>query len=327
MSAPRRVVIAGASFPDCSAAIEVLQDADADADVVDATKLSTAETTELLPGTDALITDYYPVDAEAIGRLAGCKIICRLGVGVDKIDVQAAAQAGIPVAYVPDYCQGELADHALALLLAVTRRIVRYDADVRAGTWDYNVPGVFRLAERTLGLVGFGAIARRLAERARPIGLTIAATDPYLPADAIREAGVEPVGFEQLLGEADIVSVHAPLTPETAGLIGASELDRMKETAILINTARGELVDGKALAAALASGSIAAAGLDVLSPEPPTADDPLLALDNVVVTPHAAHYSEESLLQVQRDGANEVIRAFRGEPLRHPVNGVGTDAS
>ena len=321
MSTRDRVVIAGASFPDCSAATAVLESAGAD--VVDATRLSAAETGELLPAADGLMTDYFPVDSATIDRLARCRIICRLGVGLDKVDVDAATRAKIPVAYVPDYCRGELADHGLALILALTRRIVHYDRSVREGSWDYNVPGVFRLAGRTLGLVGFGAIARALAERVRPLGMSVVAADPYVSDDAVRAAGAEPATLEGLLASADIVSIHAPLTPETSKLIGRNELDQMKETALLVNTARGGLVDHDALADALAAGSIAGAGLDVLNPEPPAAEHPLLALHNVVITPHAGHYSEESVIQVQEDGAREVARALRGEPLRHLVNGVG----
>ncbi|MGI9659256.1 MAG: C-terminal binding protein [Gaiellaceae bacterium] len=319
-----RVVIAGASFPDCSAAIEELSSINAAA--VDATRMSTRETLELLPSADALMTDYFPVDAAAIDRLERCQIICRLGVGLDKVDIEAATRAAIQVAYVPDYCRGELADHGLALLLAVSRRIVAYDASVRAGSWDYNVPGVVRLEGRTLGLVGFGAIARRLAERVRPLGMNVLAADPYVSDEDVRAAGSEPAGLERVLAEADVVSLHAPLTPETTHLVGPDELDQMKKTAILINTARGGLVDQDALVAALASGSIAGAGLDVLRPEPPSRDDPLLELDNVVLTPHAGHYSEESVLQVQQDGAREVVRALTGKPLKHAVNRIATNA-
>jgi len=322
MSSGARVVIAGASFPDCSAAIDLLRES-IDADVADATRLSTAEIIELLPAADALMTDYFPVNAAAIDQLKRCQIICRLGVGVDKIDVAAATRAQIPVTYVPDYCRGELADHALALLLAVARRIVHYDRAVRSGTWDYNVPGVFRLAERTLGLVGFGAIARRLAERVRPLGMHVVASDPYVSDADVEAAGVEVLPLDDLLASSDVVSLHAPLTEETASLIGAAELERMKSSAILINTARGGLVDHNALVAALASGAIAGAGLDVLAPEPPATDDALLSFDNVVVTPHAGHYSEESVLQVQRDGAHEVMRALAGQPLKHVVTGLG----
>ena len=325
MSGGPRVVIAGASFPDCSEAIDLLRNS-IDADVADATRLSGAEIVELLPAADALMTDYFPVDAAAVDRLERCRIICRLGVGVDKIDVEAATRAQIPVTYVPDYCRGELADHSLALLLAVTRRIVHYDRAVRAGGWDYNVPGVFRLADRSLGLAGFGAIARRLAERVRPLGMKIMASDPYVTDADVQAAGAEAIPLDRLLAEADVVSVHAPLTEETAGLIGSAELEQMKSTAILINTARGGLVDQDALVAALVEGSTAGAGLDVLAPEPPASDHPLFSLDNVVVTPHAGHYSEESVLQVQRDGAHEVMRALAGKPLKHVVNGLGASA-
>jgi len=321
MSSPSRVVIAGATFPDSSAAIEVLETINAD--VLDATSLPTEETIALLPEANALITDYFPVDATMIDTLGRCRIISRLGVGVDKIDVEAATRAGIAVAYVPDYCRGELADHALALMLSLARRIVVYDRAARDGSWDYNLPNVTRLAGRTLGLVGFGAIARAVAERARPIGLRILVSDPYVPDAQLVGAGVEPSDLPRLLDSSDIVSLHAPLTPETTKLIGAEQLAAMKETAILINTARGGLIDEVSLADALKSGSIAGAGLDVLSPEPPAPDNPLLTLENVVVTPHAGHYSLESVLQVQRDGASEVVRALTGKPLLHPVNDVG----
>jgi D-3-phosphoglycerate dehydrogenase / 2-oxoglutarate reductase len=314
-----KVVVAGAGFPTLDAEQRVLSEIGAE--VVDARRLGDAETLGLCRPADAIMTDYFRVDADVIRQLERCRVICQYGVGLDQLDVDAATIAGILVTHTPEYCVDELADHTLALLLAVARKIVHFDREVRAGTWDYNLtPPMHRLRGRTLGLVGFGRVGRAVAERARPLGLRVLASDPYVTDADIESAGAESAGLERLLKEADIISLHAPLTDQTRGLIGAAELATLKAGAILINTARGGLVDEASMLTALEEGRLAGAGLDVLAREPPDPDDPLLACENVVLTPHAGFLSEESLIAVQTQAAEEVRLALEGRIPRHAVN-------
>jgi D-3-phosphoglycerate dehydrogenase len=312
-----RVVVAGVSFPSLDPERQVL--ARVGAEVVEAR--GTVEALTLARGADALLTDYFPVTADVVAEIRGCRVVCQYGVGLDGIDIEAATAAGIVVTHTPSYCVDELADHTLALLLAVARKVALYDRSVRKGDWDYNIgPPMRSLRGRTLGLVGFGRAARALVQRTSPLGLRSLAYDPLIAAAEIASAGAEPATLARVLAESDIVSLHAPLTSDTHGLLGAAELAAMKPGSIVVNTARGGLVDEQALAVALGEGRLAGAGLDVLATEPPSADHPLLALDNVVLTPHAAFLSVESLDRVQREAAEEVARVLIGEQPRHAVN-------
>ncbi len=270
---------------------------------------------------DAVLNCYAKMTARVIEGLKRCKIIARYGIGVDNVDLVAATRAGILVTNVPDYCIDEVSDHALALLLSLARRIVLADGAVRAGAWDVVAhAGIRRLCGQTLGLVGFGKIAIAVAAKAQSFGLRVLACDPYLDSKAMAPHGVQAVDFDGLLAESDAVSIHVPLSPETRNLIGARELARMKPTAFLINTSRGGIVDELALAEALKAGRIGGAALDVLSAEPPPPDHPLRKLPNVILTPHLAFYSRESVIELQTKAAEEVARALKGEPPRSPVN-------
>jgi len=278
---------------------------------------------ELVPAVgdaDGLLVCYAPVTRRVIEAAPRCRVIARYGIGLDNIDLDAAAERGIVVTNVPDYCVDEVSDHALALLLACARRIVELHERVRSGRWDARdaVP-IHRLRGRVLGLVGLGKIPRALAGKAQALGLEVIAADPYVDAEAMKALGVRKVELAQLLAESDFVSVHAPLLPETRGLIGADALRRMKPTAYLINTARGPIVDEGALARALQEGWIAGAALDVLASEPPGPGHPLRGVDRVLLTPHVAFYSEESLQELQRKAAEEVARVLTGQPPRYAV--------
>jgi D-3-phosphoglycerate dehydrogenase len=214
-----------------------------------------------------------------------------------------------------------VSDHALALILSLARGVTLLDRKVRSGSWTpTDARPLHRLRGRTLGLVGFGRIARALASKMAAIGFRIVTTDPFVPGEVVREAGAEPMTLEELLTAADVVSIHAPLTAESRHLIGAAELSLMKPGALLVNTSRGPLVDLDALRAALAEDRLGGVGLDVLEVEPPAVDDPLLHRDDVIVTPHAAFYSEESLRELQRKAVEQVIEALAGRTPPYAVN-------
>ncbi len=275
-------------------------------------------------GADAdalLVSTREAITRRVLEHLPRTKVISRYGVGLDNVDLDAAADQGIVVTHYPGYCTSEVADHALALILALNRRIVEQDRSLREGAWVQHGPAtrtilrgpIQPLREQTLGIVGFGRIGKAVAERARPFGLTMLAADPYLEPEAIAAHGVEPVGLPELLARSDIVTLHCPLTPETRGIIGAGELARMKPTAVLVNTARGPLIDLAALAAALERGAIAGAALDVVDPEPLPADSPFYQMPNVILTPHSAYYSERSVDVVRRETLNAALAVLRGK--------------
>lgn len=290
-------------------------------ELIDAGGLGRAEVRHLCRHADVIVTDTTPVGADLIAEAGRCRLICEFGVGIDNIDVAAATAAGMYVSRVPAYCVEELAEHALALVLASTRGIVRFHDGVRRGLWDHRQAGrLYRTRGRTLGIVGLGHVGAALAARAAPLGYRILATDPAADAHARRDLPIEPVALPRLLAEADVVSLHAPLTPATRGLIDADGLASMKPTAYLVNTARGGLVDQPALLAALRAGRIAGAALDVLATEPPRDGEALLDLPNVIVTPHAGFYSEESMRDLVDGVFTEVRAVLRGESPRNAVN-------
>jgi D-3-phosphoglycerate dehydrogenase len=269
---------------------------------------------------DALLNTYAgPITAEVMARMPRCRIIARYGIGVDTIDLEAATAAGIIVTNNPTYCIDEVADHTMALLLACARKVALYDRLVRAGRWEVP-PGkpMFRLAGRTLGLVGFGNIARAVAGRAAAFGMRVLYADPFVRAGQFAVPG-EKAELAELLGEADFVSVHPPLVPETRGLMNDEAFARMKPTAFLVNCARGPIVDTPALVRALDAGQIAGCALDTTDPEPLPDPHPLRGRDNVLITPHAAWYSEQALVGLQAGAPGEVRRVLTGQ---WPVNVV-----
>jgi D-3-phosphoglycerate dehydrogenase len=290
--------------------------AEVDATVVVEAMGSTAALVEAARehGADAVVTPVgTPVTATALDRLPDVRVVARSAVGVGDVDVAAAAERGVTVVHAPDYCVSEVATHALALLLSCVRAVPEYDRTVHAGEWPRTPPSrSLARFEGTLGLLAFGRIARRVARFASGFDLDVVACDPYVDEGAMADRGVERVGFEGLLDRADYLSVHAPDTPETRGLLDADALARL-DGAVLVNTGRGVVVDEAAVAGALEDGSLAAAGLDVLGEEPPPPDSPLLGREDVVLTPHAAWYSEDSIADVNEQVARDVARALRGE--------------
>jgi D-3-phosphoglycerate dehydrogenase len=280
-----------------------------------------SEVIEAAREADGILVQYAPISRAVIDSLRRCRVIARYGIGVDMIDLEAAARRGIWVVNVPDYCVEEVSDHAVALMLSSLRRLPRLDAAVRRGLWDASLAGpVLRVRDCTVGLVGLGKTARRVAAKLSGFGCRLLAHDPYPDLQAVGGLGVELVGLDELLASSDLVSLHAPLTPATRHLIDEHRLRRMKATAFLVNTSRGTLIDEKALCLALQQGWIAGAALDVAEREPRTLDDPLLGFDSVLFTPHAAFYSADSTKELQRRTARGVAEVLRGERPLHAVN-------
>ncbi|HVY57101.1 MAG TPA: C-terminal binding protein [Xanthobacteraceae bacterium] len=269
---------------------------------------------------DGILVTYAKLPGDLLRQLTRCKAIGRFGLGVDNIDVPAARERGIVVTYVPDYCLQEVSDHAMALLLALARKIPFSNKLVQSGRWEMPaVVPIRRLEGSVLGLVGFGNIPRAVAPKAKAFGLRVVTHDPYVSPDVLASAGVEGVSFDRLLEMSDFVSVHAPLLPTTRGLLNAQAFAKMKKGALVINTARGPLIDEQALLAALDSGHLGGAALDVVAVEPLAKDSPLLGRDNVILTPHTAFYSVEALNELQTKCASDVARVLSGEPPVYPV--------
>ena len=281
------------------------------------------ELLRLAPEADAIMTCFARVSSDVVLAATRLQVIGRYGVGVDNIAVKTASERGVIVANVPSYCVDEVAEHTIALLFALARRITRYNTAVRSGNWALatGMP-IHRLVGKSLGIIGFGRIGRAVAERGRALGLRVMAFDPRAPDRAFTSRTVERSNLDDLLSEADIVSLHTPLTPETHYLIDSKRLGQMKPTAILINTSRGGVIDLEALERALKSGVIAGAGLDVFEPETLAQDHPILSFDSVIATPHVAFYSEESIGHLQRLAAENVAAVFDG---RLPASIVNPD--
>lgn len=278
---------------------------------------------------DALVvSSREAVPRSAIEQLNKCQVIVRMSVGIDHVDLEAASDHGIVVSHCPDYCTSEVADHAMALILALNRRIVEVNEDLHKGAWidrSYHTQQILRgpmppLRELTLGIVGLGRIGQSVARRAAPFGLRLIAADPYADRASAAALGVELVTLDELASQADIITLHCPLTPETRGMIDAAFFDKVKPSAALVNTARGGIVNMDDIVAALSDGRLAAAGLDVVDPEPLPSTSPLYSLPNVILTPHDAYYSERSRVQVRVDTLNAALTVLRGMYPRTVAN-------
>ncbi|PPE51099.1 C-terminal binding protein [Escherichia coli] len=316
----KKIVVIEPGYLNYSAEENILQDWDPQFVVVPA-NASLEEKLRQVSNADAIMVREATVSRPMIEAMQQCRVIVRYGVGVDNIDSQAAKEKGIYVANVPDYGSEDVAEHALALLLAATRRIATRNRDVRDGQWGIGQrEPMFRLAGKILGVVGFGRISRCFVQKASGIGFKrILVVDPLLTDKQASQAGVTRVNLDTLCREADFISLHAPLTPDTHHLIGEAELAKMKPSAVLVNTSRGGFIDEQALINALLQQRIFAAGLDVFESEPLSAKSPLLQMDNTLCTDHTAWFTEESVVELQSKAAHEVRRAFEGE---HPLNWV-----
>jgi len=312
------VAVADSVFPNLDVARQVVGGIGADLQL--ATDASPESILRVAAPADALLVTYAKITADMIGQMKRCRIISRFGIGVDNVDLDAATAAGIVVTKVPDYCIDEVSDHAMALLLALVRKIPSSNAQVHAGRWEMKaVVPVHRLRGGVLGLVGFGRIPQLVAPKAKAFGVRVIVYDPFVPADVLARERVEQVDFDELLAQSDYISIHTPLLPETKNLFSTGAFSKMKPGAYLINTARGPIVDEQALARALDAGQLAGAALDVMPQEPP-AGSPLLGRENVIITPHTSFYSEESLQELQKKAAEEVVAVLTGKRPRNPVN-------
>ena len=278
----------------------------------------------LVADADAVITQFAPVNASVIAAMQNAKVIVRYGIGVDNVDLESARQRGIPVCNVPDYCIDEVADHTLAFMLSVTRQVVQNTLYIRDGKWGLatGLDPLRTMRDQTVGIVGFGRIGREVAARLAPFKSRRLVFDPVLAPETIREHGCEAVTLEELLAESDIVSLHCPSSAQTRKLLNADSNRAMKKGAIVINLARGDLIDTQALISALESGHLAGAALDVCDPEPIPADSPLRSMPNVITASHIASASPKSVRTLRLTAARIAAMAVNGEQLPNVVNGV-----
>jgi len=312
------VAVADSPFPTLDPAKKALERVNAEIRVSKSASLD--DILEVARDADGILVCYAKLTPDFLRQLKRCKVIGRTGLGVDNIDLPTAKEKGITVTYVPDYCLAEVSDHAMALLLSLARKIPLSNKLVQAGRWEMPaVVPIYRLEGRVLGLVGLGNIPRAMVPKAQAFGLKVITYDPYVSPEHLKALNVESVSFDELLARSDFISVHAPLLPETRGLLNAEAFAKAKKGVMIVNTARGPLIDEKALAAALDSGQVGGAALDVLEVEPPPAGNPLAGRDNVILTPHTAFYSVDALEELQSKAAGDVARVLAGEQPVYPV--------
>lgn len=279
------------------------------------------EIIRIAEGADALCSIHAPVTRKVVETLTECKIISMSAVGYNSIDVEAVTEAGILLVHCPDYCVEEAANHTLALILSCARGLFLFNLGIREQIWDYQSAGILtRISTTTLGLIGFGKIAKAVAQRAKSFQMNVQAFDPHADDSVFKQFGVTRVSMEELLSTSDFISIHAPLNTTTEHMISNRQLSQMKSSAFIINTSRGRIVDEEALIRALANGTIRGAALDALSQEPPDFSSPLFNLGNVLITPHASFYSEESVEEVRTRSAGAIVDVFRGILPDHIVN-------
>ena len=324
---PKHVVITDYTFDDVAIETRVLEPLGCRITALKAGKGQ--ELIDAVQDADAVITQFAPVTAAVIGAMQQCRVIVRYGIGVDNVDLAAAAARKIPVCNIPDYCIDEVADHTIALILCATRQIVPCSNVIMAGQWKCPVTldALHALKDMTVGLIGFGRIGREVAARLQPFKCRIQVFDPLASGDAVRAAGCLPATLEEVIATSDLLSLHCPSTEQTRYLINEKSIASMKPGAILVNASRGTLVQTDALVAALRSGHISAAALDVTDPEPINADNPLLQCANVIITPHCASATPQAVLRLRTDAAHLAARALRGEALSSIVNGMTTTAT
>lgn len=317
----RTILVTDHMFDDLQVETELA--ASADVSVVERPALTPDEVSAAIEetGADVVAVTFAEVSRSVLDAAENLKAVGRYGIGFDTVDIQAATSNDVIVVNVPSYSVDEVSTHAFALLLSCARSTVVFDRDIKGGGWDWQVGApIPRLSESTLGLIGFGEISRRVAEKAVGFGFEILAYDPYVAEEDMTGYDVAKVELMDLLQRADYISVHTPLNEETYHLLGADEFRMMKDTAVIINTARGAVVNVDELNEALDAGEVARAGLDVLPTEPPATEDMIIAREDVVVTPHAAWYSEASIIELRTTLFTDLIRILDGEAPINPVN-------
>ena len=316
MPQPTTVLVTDHPWPGLEIEERIL--AAAGAKVLDAPAGDEATLASLVGQVSAIATCWAKVTARVIEAAGRCRIVARMGIGLDNIDIRAATARGMLVTNVPDYCVEEVAEHTIALLLAFARRVGWFHLETKQGRYDLAAaPLMHRLSGQTLGLFGLGRIGRAVATRAQGLGLKVIA---HTTSGHDYGTGAEMVSWERLLAESDFLSLHAPLTESTRKVLSSAAFEQMKPGACLINTSRGGLVDEAALWAGLQSGRLGGAGLDVFDPEPPDLSQPLFRDPRVIVTPHAAFVSEESLLELRTRVAQQIAAVLRGDTPENVVN-------
>lgn len=283
------------------------------------------EVCEKIRDADVVVVNMVKMTESLLSRLEKCKLLIRHGIGYDNVDVDACTRLGIQFAYQPDYCKIDVAEHAIALILACGRKIVwgrrTLDRSSAAGEWDFSdLFPIYRLEGKTVGIVGVGRIGSRVYLKLRSFGFHLLGCDPYLSEERKQELGIELVSHEEIFRRSDFLTLHTPLTPETRHMVNVKTLDWMKTTAYVINTSRGPMVDYEALAEALRSNRIAGAAIDVYDVEPPPPSFPLFALDNVILTPHSAWASVEAGWEIRQSILDDIIAFSEGRPARCVVN-------
>jgi len=315
----RTVYITDHIFPDVETERSILDEIDATVTDLDA---STAEDViERAADANGLIVNKAPINETVLDGLPQLQVVARYGSGFENVDIEAATRNDVAVTNVPEYCVDEVATHTLSLVLASQRRLFPYGSQVKNGGWDWRAQSdITRFADQTMGIIGFGSVGRAVTELLRDWGVDVVVYSRSASREEVDEYGAQKVSFEELLGTADVVTLHTALTGDTHHLIDADALTTMQDDATLVNTARGELIDQDALYEALTSDEIAFAALDVLEEEPPNVDEPLVDLDSVFVTPHVAWYSGTAIDVLQETVAKEVARALQGEPPENLLN-------
>jgi D-3-phosphoglycerate dehydrogenase / 2-oxoglutarate reductase len=317
-----KVVVTDYSFPDLGAEQQILSAAGCE--LVGRQCKTEADLIDLCQNADAVITQFARVNANVVGAMTRARVIVRYGIGVDNVDLEAARARKIPVCNVPDYCIDEVADHTLAFILASTRRVVANTVHLRGGNWSLagTLSDMKTLRNLTVGVVGFGRIGREVVKRLTAFKCAVLVFDPLVPAAEIAKLGARAAALNELLAAADVLTLHCPSTPQTRKLMNRDTFAQLKAGAIFINVGRGDLVDAPALTAALESGRVRAAALDVFDPEPIPADHPVLKMPNVVLAPHIASASASAVKKLRETVASLAVQAIRGEPLATVVNGV-----
>ncbi len=317
-----RVAITDWTFPDLSVEETILKAHGIE--VVSRQCKTEADLIALCADADAVITQFARVNTNVVSAMTKAQAIVRYGIGVDNVDLDKARERAIPVCNVPDYCIDEVADETLAFILATTRQVVTHATHLRAGKWGLATPlaGMKALRDLTVGVVGFGRIGREVVKRLIPFKCAVQVFDPVVPAAEIEKLGARAVSFEELLNSSDVLTLHCPSMPQTRRLMNRETFAKLKPGAIFINVGRGDLADPDALTAALQSGHLGAAALDVFDPEPIPAGHPLLSMPNVILAPHIASCSVPAVKKLRESVAHIAIAAVKGEPLPTTVNGV-----